>query len=258
MTTIIVKNADFSADRIQHYVPPVEGAVLCAFVGDENADTMLRNFGTAADLQINTGHPAYQGGGFRRFNSGNSLLSPVHYTPQQTILVVSRAVYVDGETPKSFSVAISSERNTETGRAGGGVMRNANADHMAAIYYRDNNPGHTTLIARPFVNQTEATSAGFVAATVDFDGDSLRLAIDRITDPVASSSAVMTGDAEYGPQLDEADYPYLIGVTYRGNPEFSPLDIGFVAVYPRILTAAEIASIHQSVKKRFDSLGVTI
>jgi hypothetical protein len=260
MTSIIVKGADFSAGQLSNYVPPVAGATLAAFVGDERKSFAMRNFGSGKDLSIYAGDPQYQGKGFRRFGPGQAFLTDSYYTEQMTFLAVCKSVYPLGSS--RYGILIASERDAaDGGRRGVGMARIPSSD-----YWRVNVNGTLSGAAASASTTTSATgiteanSAGFLSATVGKGtaANTVALAINRYTDPAKSGSAVSAANATFAPATDEQSSPLLVGFHYRGGTNYDPLDIGFMAVYPRILTADEIATMYQSVRRRFASLGVSI
>lgn len=259
MTSILVKGANFSGGELVGYVPPVSGAKVCAFVGDSRESSALKNYGSGAELKVNNGAPVAQGDGFRRFGPFDSFLTDAHYTSSCTILAVCRSVY---PLTDQFGIVVSSERDdADGGRRGGGLVRINNADYLRA-YVSGTSAGaaaaaHTnTQIA----GITAANSAGFFAGTFTpgSAANTVAISADRYSAPVVGRTAVSDANATFAPAANEASFPFMIGSHYRVGANFAPVDIGFVAVFPRKLTPAEIAKMYASVKKRFAALGVTI
>lgn len=259
MTTVIVKGADFSAGELLHYSPPVSGATLCAFVGEDRLSAALKNYGTGADLSVNQGDPKAQGDGFRRFGPFDSFLTPAFYTASTTILLVSRSVY---PLTDQFGIVISSERDdADGGRRGGGFARINNADYLrmyasGTLSGAPTAPSANTQIA----GITAANSAGFFSGTISPGtvANTINISAARVTTPAVSRTTTSDPNATLAPAANEASFPFLVGSHYRAGANFAPVDIGFVAVFPRLLSAAEIATMYTSVKKRFASRGITV
>lgn len=255
MTTIIVKGANFAAGRIAHYSPPIEGASLCAFVGDSDDATWLRNFGSGSDLTVVKGAPEKIDAAFRRFNPQNFLTSNVHRPVAGTYMAVYRSIL-----PLALhGVLLSSEREAvvDPGRRGVSLLR-ANAVEAAAMTVFGTS---TANVYQTFTNQTPVSPTGpaFVVGTVEpLSPNGVRSSIARLTpDPLTVNATSTT--ASMAATADEASWPLRIGTHYRTDQSaIGSIDVGFVAVFPRVLTAAEKDAMYQSVKRRFLALGITI
>lgn len=260
MTNIIVKGADFSDGELYNYVPPVAGAKLVAFVGDQRDSTSLRNFGSGADLIVHSGNPLYQGNGFRRFGPFDGYRSDAFYTENMTILAVCRSVYPLGAS--KWGTLISSERDaSDGGRRGAGMGRPPSNDYWRAMVNGTLNGASVTGTAStPIGGMSEANSAGFLAATFNTGAvaNTVELAINRLSDPTKVGTGTSAANTTFAPAIDEASYPLLVGTHYRVTSNYDPIDIGFIAVYPRKLTTTEISTMYKSVQRRFASLGVSI
>ena len=106
-----------------------------------------------------------------------------------------------------------------------------------------------------------ATQAGpaFIAGTVyPHTSPGAKVQAFRKTQAEATTGVVAIADADHQPTADEASFPFCIGHNQRPGIPLGDIDIGFVAVFPRVLTAAEIDAMYQSVKRRFTALGVAI
>ncbi|MHC8315688.1 hypothetical protein [Pseudomonas sp. LB3P31] len=256
MTTIIVKGANFASGHIAHYSPPVEGASLCAFVGDSDDTTWLRNFGSGADLTVAKGAPEKIDAAFRRFGPQNYLASGVYRTPEITVMAVYRSI-----VPATLhGVLLSSEREAvvDPGRRGISLLR-ANGVEAASMTVFGTN---TSNVYQTFTNQTAVSPTGpaFIAGTVEpLIPTGARTSIARLTPaPLTGTNATST-TASLAPTVDEASFPLRIGTHYRADQSaIGLIDIGFLAVFPRVLTATEKDAMYQSVKKRFAALGVAI
>lgn len=248
MTTILVRNADFSGAPLYGYRPPVDGASLCAFVGDERA--YLRNFGSGDDLAIGAGNPQPVDAAFRRFSAGDYLVSPSYRTEATTLIVVARKVGTSG-----FANPMSAERNADDGGRRGIALNLDNANsRMTATVYGTSGGANTTLTS--YV--TADTNPGFYAATYRPDSSSgTRTTAYRLTEAVGTGANSLSTNATMEPTDDEDEFPFVIGATHRSFSS-QEVDIGFVAAYPRVLTTAELALIHASVAKRFEALGFLI
>lgn len=252
MTTIIVKNADFSGGRLAHYLPPVDGATLCAFVGDQDDSASLRNFGSGGDLQIGAGYPASVDEAFRRFSHLHYLKSDAFRTESTTLLAVYRSV-----TPLTgHGVVIASERDVaDGGRRGCALVRNNTTENLyvAAFGTAANN-----TVQNLSSNLPAAASPAFVAGVVEpYAPTGVKLKSYRMTPTVATGPLTSNALANIAPAADEASFPFRIGNNYRGVV-MGEIDIGFVAVYPRALTVEEMEALYQSVKRRFAALGVSL
>lgn len=252
MTTIIVKNANFSGGKIANYTPPVAGASLCAFVGDADESTWLRNFGSGANLVVGAGKPASVDAAFRRFGASNFLQSDTPRTPATTMLAVYRSI-----TPvNNYSAIISSERDyTDNGRRGCALHRINTQDAPYAAAFGTNAAG--TAYQALTSNLEASTSLAFAVGLIEDQANGVRVQVLRKTAPAQNGPSLSPGLVSMKTMPDEASYPLRIGHTYRSFQGVE-IDIGFVAVYPRILTSAEIESIYQSVARRFTALGITI
>lgn len=251
MTTIFVKNADFSGGRLAHYAPPVAGAALCAFVGDSDDSVWLRNFGSGADLAIGAGSPSIVDQAFRRFGTLNFLNSDAYRTPQLTMLAVYRSI-----TPVSnYSSILSSEREAgDGGRRGCVLNRNNTTD---AAYVGAFGTSSSGASQGSFSNLSAAVGPSFVAGTIENITTGARSQAFRKTSPSQDGPIINGTLLNQQPAADEASYPLRVGHSYRSYV-LSDIDIGFVAVYPRVLSAAEISQMYSSVRKRFAALGVSI
>ncbi|MBF8651480.1 hypothetical protein IRZ81_11800 [Pseudomonas putida] len=259
MTTIIVKDADFSSGDLINYAPPVSGATLCAFVGDTRDAASLKNYGSGQNLSVYQGAPKAQGDGFRRFGAFDSYKTDSYYTPEMTMLVVARSVY---PLTDQFGIVISSERdNSDGGRRGAGIVRLNNADYLRMYVNGTLNGAPTAPNTNTQVpGVTQANSAAFSSGTFapGTTPNTVVLGAQRHSAPTVARSVVSDANPTLAPASNESSFPLLVGSHYRPSGNFAPVDIGFVAVYPRVLTAEEIQKMYASVKRRFASFGVAI
>lgn len=252
MTKIIVKGADFSGGKIASYTPPVAGSSLCAFVGDADESTWLRNFGSGKDLVIGAGKPYSVDAAFRRFGASNFLQSDAFRTPAITMLSVYRSI-----TPvANYSAILSSERDyTDNGRRGCALNRINTQDSPYAAAFGTNAGG--TAYQALTSNLAASTSPAFAVGQLEDQTTGVRVQALRKTAPAQTGPNLSPGLATMKTMADEANYPLRVGHTYRSF-QGTEIDIGFVAVYPRILTEVEIEAVYQSVKRRFAALGVAV
>jgi hypothetical protein len=255
MTTIIVKNADFSAGRISHYSPPVQGATLCAFVGDADDNTCLRNFGSGADLVVSVGAPASQGAAFRQFSYQNYLTAGgAYFTPNTTLLMLHRTV----GAITNWGIGIASERtHADGGRRGVNLNRYNSGQRISAAVMGTSGGAQAQVTANTGATDDASPTPAFVAATFQPAGSGSRVDIYRVSAPAKSASSSNTTNATLVPTADESSYPFRVGHSYLSSA-YGLLDIGFVAAFPRLLSYAEITKMYASVQKRFASLGVTV
>lgn len=250
MTTIIVKNADFSGGRIAGYTPPVAGATTMAFVGDSDDATSTRNFGSGGAI-TKVGQPASIDAAFRRFVDTTAFFNtPSIYTPNMTILGVYRTI-----TPLTgFGVIASSERNNaDGGRRGAGLLRSNTVETVGMNTY-GTNAGATYSNG---ANTTADTSPAFVAGQVIPSGSATQSKIWRRTAAQQAVVGSVSAQPTTVPAADEAANPLRIGANYRGIA-LGSIDLAFVAIFPRALTLTEIDLMYVSVKKRMTALGITI
>lgn len=253
MTTITVKGANFASGPIAHYSPPVLGSTLCAFVGDADENTYLRNFGSGADLVRVAGKPAQIDPAFRRFNYLNYLKSDAYRTENTTLL----AVYRNPTPITSFALVISSERDhADGGRRGCGLTRTSGTEGMYMGVFGTNAVNQNSLVK---VDLAPQVGPAFIAGTVfPHTSPGAKVQAFRKTPTEATTGIVSVADADHQPTADEASFPFCIGHNQRPGVPLGDIDIGFVAVFPRVLTADEIDVMYQSVKRRFTALGVSI
>lgn len=252
MTTIIVKDADFSGGKLAHYSPPVAGATLCAFVGDADDSTWLRNFGSGSDLVIGAGKPVSVDQAFRRFGAANHLVSDSPRTAATTMLAVYRSIL----PVNNYSAILSSERDhTDNGRRGCALNRINTSDAPYAAAFGTNAAG--TAYQALTSNLNAADSPAFAVGVIEDLNNGVRVQAIRKTAPEQVGPNLSPGLATMKMTADEYKYPLKVGHTYRSFTG-TEIDIGFVAVYPRVLTTTEIDKIYQSVKRRFTALGVAI
>lgn len=254
MTTIIVKNMDFSGGRIAHYTPPVSGASLCAFVGDKTDADYLRNFGTGSDLEPHGVHASIDAG-FRRFSLINYLQSSFARTENTTILAVCRQV-----TAAKNGIVMSSERDIATGgRRGLSLAARGTAE--AKPYILAGGSSDTNTTSSLLLTLTEASTApSFLVGTAKPRPNSAAgtaVSVARLSVPIQSMETSY-GNATLAITSDEAGYPMRVGRGYLELSAIGDVDIGFIAAYDRILTTTEQAQMLQSVRRRFASLGITI
>lgn len=248
MVTIIVKNADYSGDFVG-YVPPVDGATLAAFVGDD--DLALRNFGSGGDLTAPGAFPA--GGelaGFREVNYLTSyFVAPGVFRPTGDATLMS--VWSKGDAASGYVLPLSTEHNTTSGTTG-----------RRGIAIGQYITGNTQLIQTDVAGGTNRSNAVAASAaaqcgigTYQVIGGNFVQQMFNMTAGTASSVGTYS-DAEGFYNAEEADKPFNIG----RNPIATAGAglIGFVAVWPFALTETQRGAMYTSVKKRFTSLGVTI
>lgn len=246
MTTIIVKNADFSGAPLAGYVPPVPGATLAAFVGDPDPDIALRNFGSGADLVLAASMPQDAGGGFRTFSSTNHMISDAHYASETTLMAVMKG------QPTEWMAALSSERTLSGSNRRGLTLRMKKAESRVTIAAAgDSGVQRESDLVVPSL--TIPRCAIGTAAPSGTGGTQVQ--IHDMT--LGQSGPVVTGTApSTRPTADEASWPFLIGANYVGTAIQG--DIAFVAVWPFALSSAQRALMYQSVKKRMAALGSAI
>lgn len=252
---IYMKNADYSAGRLAGYMPPVAGASTVAFVGDSDPNTRLRNFGSGAPL-TETGAPTQTDAAFRRFDIANFLTLPSsYYTASCTILAVHRSV-----TPiTGFSAIVASERDYlvagggDGGRRGMDLLRNSNTETVSIDPFGTSAGASTSQPIGPAGQTGAQFNAGTVAPK---SGGGVSLALYRRTATQAQATGTNV-NTTLSPMGDEASYPFRVGNTYR-SVSLVAIDVGFVAVFPRVLTLAEIDLMYASVAKRFTALGFPI
>ena len=83
------------------------------------------------------------------------------------------------------------------------------------------------------------------------------MSIHRLTDVPSVSQGTNATNATTRPTADEADYPFLLGANYVGTI-VHPLDIAFVGMWPRLLSADEMQQMRASIGKRMAAYGVAI
>lgn len=255
MTTIIVKNANFSGGRIAHYSPPVAGATLCAFVGDQDDGTWLRNFGSGADLNVGLGTPTKVDASFRRFDPANFIVGPAYRTPATTLIAVYRSV----APITKHGMLLSSERPSafDSGQRGITLMRESTGETVRASIL---GTSAGAPAASAIVTPVAPAGAAFVISTVIPNAPTgMKSSLKRFSAPESSLISGSSTNVTFAPASDEAAYPFRIGANYLPvQTGLGPIDVGFVAVFPFELTTAEKDAMYHSVQKRFAAFGVTI
>ena len=250
MVDILAKSQDYAGGTLLGYVPPVTGLSVCAFIGDAESN-WLTNYGSGGAI-VATGAPSVQANGFRRFLETAYLTLPVAMTDAMTVCAVYRNV-----TPITlYGQICCSERDyIDGGRRGFSLFRyNVNQGVQAGTF--GTNAGANLTVA---VGLTDVDGPAFVAATRAPLSPGAQISLRRLTATAQTPAAATNTNATFGATGDEASYPLLVGREYRtGANTGGPIDVGFLAVAPRVLSSDEITALYNSVKKRFTALGTTI
>jgi hypothetical protein len=251
MTTIIVKDADFSGGPIRYFEPPIADATVCSFVGD--ATVGLKNYGTLGDL-TQVGSPVQVDGLFKRFLNGtNYLVTPAYRTLNTSIMVVYRGV---GVPASNYAVVVSSERDhADGGRRGISLVRNLSSYGLITSTFGTLN-GASQSVA---ITMTQADhAANFAFGKWYPNGPSSSSFIERLTAVAANATTVSVGNATQLPAADEATAGLLrVGSSYRSFG-VEACDIAFIMVVPRLISNAERDKVYASLKTRFAHFGVTL
>jgi hypothetical protein len=264
MTTIIIKNADYSGGRLVGYTPPIADASLCAFFGGSLQDC-VRNFGTGADLTP-VGFPTILDEYSARLNSANFFNSEITQGAAMTVMCVvkpelntggnltDRAIIcgtagIDAGTDRSgFEVSLLSPGTAgnwlqPTGTMNRGVVGSGSTSIAAAA------SGPTGLNPFPF----QFLSFTFEKRT----SDSLFAVQGRnLSSGFASSVVVSTGVTDYTPPARTV----RVGSYYRteaGAITRGP-DLAHLTIVPRVLSLSEQTAMYNSVKRRMAAFGITV
>lgn len=252
MTTIIVKNRDFSAGNFVHYVPPVDGAEVFSFVGG-NDNLFVKNFGSLNDLDVGAGAgtPVVVDDVYRRFNQVNWLVTPATRSTATTILAVHR----DVAPIAAHGILIGNDRQHADGGRRGMVLSRSSTDKSVLGWVNGTSGG--TNVGPASTLAIIPGDAAFTAAIVKPTATTgAQLKVAMLSNPQQFKAYVANTEATIAPAADEAAFPFRVGRHYRAAG--GDIDIGFVAVYPRELTDVELQKIYASVKKRFAAFGVAI
>lgn len=259
MTTFISKDADFSGGRLVDYDCPILDAGVCAWLGGGLSDA-VRNFGTGPDLTV-VGSPTPIDDLFLRVSGAAYLQTEQLRTAESTVVVVYRNV-----DPAANGVNRPSILSNDTGTA---ALRNGLSLYSgpgdgyagAASISHVNQPANTLAT----LAQTLAVGARNVLAPQFFVAEEARqvsglskLTISTLTIPAETKTLSLGGSST--PPMDISQGPYRIGASYRNDAAalIGAVDVAFVAIIPRVLSAAEKQTLYNSVKRRFAAYGITI
>ncbi len=250
MTTIIVKNSvSFAAGPLVRWKPPVDGALVAAFVGDADDAAYLKNFGSTVDLTAPGSAPTWEEAGFRRFTNSKYLLTAASRQAGGMSLV---AVLKKPSTDTSWALPIANERShVDGGRRGFGLAQTtAGTGAKQAVIAYTNGGTNGSLTA----TLTNTTSPTMIIGTTSLSGATTTVNFYNMTTGNSASSNLANATAQAA--ADEAAYPYQIMRNYLGTTTDGL--VGFVGIWPVALDGPQRTAIYNAVKKRFTALGVTI
>jgi hypothetical protein len=252
MVTIINKAADFR-QNFNHYVPPVDGALICAFVGNADPNIALRNFGTANDMSVIGNMPVTSGGDcFRAFTNVNHMISAAARPAGNCTLM---AVFSQPAAATTWCIPMSSERNIAGGGRRGLTLGQNNSGTGRVLFQMNGtntSSGHLIVNSDVFIT---AVPAKVVTGVYTLSGGTSSAQIFDETTPAAGAVSSNTSTTLQA-AANEADFPFLIGANPLGTVT-SGL-IGFVGLWPFALSAAQRAAQVASLRRYFAAFGVTV
>lgn len=263
MTTIIIKNADYSGGRLVGYQCPIADAQICSFFGGTLDDSM-RNFGAGAELSV-VGAPVVLNEYSIRPNISNYLQSAVTQGAAMTIMAVVKPETNTGGNLTDRSLICGTEAiDTGTDRSGFamGLLASGTAGqylYMGPTVYRGVTGSGTASITASAPGQISNPTFDwqFVSITVN------KRTSDNKTELQARS--ITTGQVSSVVVSTETDYTFpargiRIGAAYRTDAGVIPKgsDMAHLTVVPRVLLLAEQQVLYNSVKRRMAAFGHTI
>lgn len=252
MTTIYIKNRDFSGGKLANYTMPVEGATLSAWVGDDDPDFAFRNLASGADLTY-TSAPTKSEDFWRDFSisAGKFLTSDVaRVAGNMTLMaVMKKVVGVSTNGP-----ALSTEQAVGVGRRGFTLYQPADL-YKVAIQCSRYDLADTRIYAS---TDNASASAKCVFGTYTEDGTKNEVISYNMTESTVSTPNNSTNAAYQYDSATEAGVNFRIGGNYLVGASTAVNQIAYVAVWPRALTPTERATAYASVKRRATSFGVMI
>lgn len=246
----IAKTLDNAGGALLGYIPPISDLSVCAFIGD-GGDQYITNFGDGGAIAA-TGSPLSQGNGFRRYLETAYLTLPVAMTDNMTVCAVYRNV-----TPTTdYGFICSSERDYSDGGRRGFSLYRSNSNQSIITSTMGTNSGAPLSVA---VGLSNIDGPAFVAGIRAPLSPGASVTVKRLTPTALNPSPVTNTNSSFGATVDEDDFPLLVGREYRTSVNLGgPIDIGFIAVCPRVMSSDEITTLYNSVKARFAALGTTI
>lgn len=265
MTTIIIKNADFSGGRLVGYNCPIADASICSFFGSTLEDS-VRNFGTGTEL-VPVGSPAILDEYSMRPNISNYLQSAVTQGAAMTIMAVVKPETNTGGNLTDRSLICGTEAiDTGTDRSGFvmGLLASGTAGqylYASQVMYRGVVGSGTTSVSATPPGQITNPTFGWQFLSFTFN----KRTSDNKFEVQARSHT--TGQASFVVVSTETDYTapapargIRIGTNYRtdvGNIT-KGADLAHLTVVPRVLTLVEQQMLYNSVKRRLAAFGHTI
>jgi hypothetical protein len=263
MTTIIIKNADFSGGRLVGYKPPIADAQICSFFGG-SLDDSVRNFGTGAEL-VPVGTPTIVDDFFIRPNITNYLQSAVTQGAAMTVMAVVKPETNTGGNLTDRSLICGTEAiDTGTDRSGFamGLLASGTVGqylYMSPTVYRGVTGSGTASIT---------TSAPGQISNPTFDWQFVSITVNKRTSDNKTelqARSITTGQVSSVVVSTETDYTFpartiRIGANYRTDAGAIPKgsDMAHLTVVPRVLTLVEQTVLYESVKRRMTAFGHTI
>ncbi|MCY1396596.1 hypothetical protein D9M71_115740 [compost metagenome] len=257
MTTFIIKNADFSGGRLVDYDSPVADAEVCAWLGGSLPDA-ARNFGTQGELSIRGG-PVVMDDLWCRVSGAGFFETSTHLARDTTFIVVTKSVG-DLTTGANRPAIISNEAGDATVKAGYTMWMGApTAPETRYIW---SNLVYTDATNKQWIGNSGLKLGNvkepmfLIGETTRNPSDWLRTTIENFTTPVESNGVTAGGYA--GPFSFPGNI--RIGAMHRtdAGAMIGPVDIAFVMIVPRLLSATEKQRVYNSVKRRFASFGIAI
>lgn len=253
MVTIINSEADFRLN-FNHYVPPVDGALLCAFVGNADPNIALRNFGSLADLTLGGTMPAQGPNDALRTVTHTSLLNtPVARTAGDMTLMAMMSVPAAQTT---WCLPVSNERpNVDGGRRG--LTLGQTSDGLGRVRFAANGTtdlgGHLNSLSQI----TGTPTAKILTGVTTLVAGATRVQVFDETSNT-SGSLVSSASATLQAAPDEADFPLRVGTNYLSTPTSTTGLVGFVGAWPFALSTAQRAAMVASLRRYFAAHGVTV
>jgi hypothetical protein len=238
MTTIISNFQGYTGPVLRYRPPLTEGLLAWHFIGQDAART-IKNHGGADGAIV--GAPVYSPGHARMIGLADYLQTDADEAPSMTVIAVSRFPFSGVDAAANGVIAGNAILNVSgfalSYRTLGGTVR------LEARRAYDNAGVPASRIASDFVvpgNQWHCLGGDFPASgpiTVRNLTAGTSMASSPMATPIAGGK-IRAGSAES---------------QWNGY-----LDEGFLAIYDRILTAGERASVYASVQQAMAGVGITV